>query len=457
MPINHHSGSASPDYGDYPEAKVMFLVEVTWWAHRTLWHLDLRRRDGAPPDAAVRVHRAGHRVAARAAAHARLLPGPHVPRRPARRSTSFGAEVMSRLSLKPSEYWARQCHVGVELHPPARGRACAHAVGVDRIMWGSDFPHREGCWPYSHEHLRLAFAGVPADEVAAMVGGNAAARVRLRSRRARAGRGARRADRSTRSPGRSRSTRSRTTRCAVRPSRRRCGRPREERAHDHGHRRVRYGARTPEQMREPRGEGHLGRCVVDVARRDLRDRPRASSPRCCRRRSSRPTEPLVRVSIASVDLGRPACRRSVPARSRCRRSHEGTVGNYPLVMPMTTEQSVIGGRETFGEPKKLGRGRARPRRRPGAGHGHPARHDVHRADRARSARPSSTDRRERTDFYFKFLPAPDGKGFDTEPALVYCHRDETTREASSRRRRDHPARVAVRPGRRPARAPDRRA
>ena len=25
LPVNHHTGSASPDYGDYPEAKVMFL------------------------------------------------------------------------------------------------------------------------------------------------------------------------------------------------------------------------------------------------------------------------------------------------------------------------------------------------------------------------------------------------------------------------------------------------
>jgi hypothetical protein len=47
-------------------------------------------------------------------------------------------------------------------------------VGVEHIMWGSDFPHLEGCWPFSHEHLRLAFADVPTDEVAAMVGGNAA-------------------------------------------------------------------------------------------------------------------------------------------------------------------------------------------------------------------------------------------------------------------------------------------
>jgi hypothetical protein len=41
-------------------------------------------------------------------------------------------------------------------------------------MWGSDFPHLEGCWPYSRDHLRLAFAGVPEDEVRAMVGVNAA-------------------------------------------------------------------------------------------------------------------------------------------------------------------------------------------------------------------------------------------------------------------------------------------
>ncbi len=36
------------------------------------------------------------------------------------------------------------------------------------------------------------------------------------------------------------------------------------------------------------------------------------------------------------------------------RAHDGVEGDYALVMPMTTEQAVIGGRETFGEPKKLG-------------------------------------------------------------------------------------------------------
>ena len=52
---------------------------------------------------------------------------------------------------------------------PLRGQ-----VGVDRIMWGNDYPHREASWPFSREALRLAFAGVERSEVEAMVGGNAA-------------------------------------------------------------------------------------------------------------------------------------------------------------------------------------------------------------------------------------------------------------------------------------------
>ena len=34
-------------------------------------------------------------------------------------------------------------------------------------------------------------------------------------------------------------------------------------------------------------------------------------------------------------------------------TYDGVEGIYLITMPMTTEQSVIGGRETFGEPKKL--------------------------------------------------------------------------------------------------------
>jgi acetoacetate decarboxylase len=36
-----------------------------------------------------------------------------------------------------------------------------------------------------------------------------------------------------------------------------------------------------------------------------------------------------------------------------RARYDGTEGIYLLSMPMTTEQAVIGGRETYGEPKKI--------------------------------------------------------------------------------------------------------
>jgi predicted TIM-barrel fold metal-dependent hydrolase len=172
MPINHHSGSAAPDYGDYPEAKVMFLLEVTWWAHRTLWHLVFGGVMERHPDLQFAFTEQGtawlpEQLGTLDYYQARMS----APT--GSQEAAFGSEVMKKLSLTPSEYWARQCHVGSSFIRPIEVEM-RHEVGLDRIMWGSDFPHREGCWPYSHEHLRLSFAGVPASEVQQMVGGNAA-------------------------------------------------------------------------------------------------------------------------------------------------------------------------------------------------------------------------------------------------------------------------------------------
>jgi predicted TIM-barrel fold metal-dependent hydrolase len=172
MPVNNHSGSSAPDYGPYPESQVMFLVEVTWWAHRALWHLIYSGVLERHPDLQVVFTEQG---TAWIPDQLRTLDYYYLRMRAPTGSQEaiFGAEVMSRLSLKPSEYWARQCHLGSsfirQAEVPLRGE-----VGVDKIMWGSDFPHREGCWPYSHQHLRMAFADVDPDEVQAMVGGNAA-------------------------------------------------------------------------------------------------------------------------------------------------------------------------------------------------------------------------------------------------------------------------------------------
>jgi acetoacetate decarboxylase len=136
-------------------------------------------------------------------------------------------------------------------------------------------------------------------------------------------------------------------------------------------------------------------------------------------------EPLVRVTVASVAIaGRePFGAGSFSVRAR----HEGNEGDYPLLMPMTTEQAVIGGRETFGEPKKLGQ--VTLDRDGDHVVGRFARMGVTFVEidgRVTGSAPLPAEQ-TRTDFYFKFLLNPDGKGFDSEPSLVYCYRTEQFR------------------------------
>jgi hypothetical protein len=180
MPVNHHSGSAVPDMGPYPAAQMMFLLEVVWWAHRALWHLIysgvMERHPSLQfvfteqgtawiPEELTRLDYYRGRLSGSGGAQDS-------------QEAKFGVGAIDQLSLSPSEYWRRQCHVGSSFirrnEVPAREQ-----VGVDKVMWGSDYPHLEGCWPFSTTHLRVAFKGVPEDEIRQMVGRNAAALYRL--------------------------------------------------------------------------------------------------------------------------------------------------------------------------------------------------------------------------------------------------------------------------------------
>ncbi|MGW1379170.1 acetoacetate decarboxylase family protein [Streptomyces sp. NPDC002446] len=136
--------------------------------------------------------------------------------------------------------------------------------------------------------------------------------------------------------------------------------------------------------------------------------------------------PLVRVSISTVDLpGYPLGAGSVAVAA----AHHGVEGWYPLVMPMTHERALTGGREVFGEPKKLGE--VTVERDGPAVRAALARHgiafvEVRGAVSGPLPLPAPA---RRTDFYFKFLPAVDGSGsgFDLDPVLVHCLRNEKVR------------------------------
>lgn len=192
--------------------------------------------------------------------------------------------------------------------------------------------------------------------------------------------------------------------------------------------RVRYGAKSDEELRnrevEATSVGAWATVLNAVYETDPAVIAAVLPP------PLQPTDqPHARITIATVEVDRgiPPFGAATFAVA-CR--HEGTDGDYALVMPMTTEQAVIGGRETFGEPKKLAdvtlerdgdlvAGRVT---RLGTTFIEVSGRVVEELDPPPDGR--------RTAFYFKFLPSPDGKGFDAEPSLVYCHRTETTRSVA---------------------------
>lgn len=85
----------------------------------------------------------------------------------------FLSPVMASLSLSPSEYFARNFYIGASLFLPSEA-AMRYEIGVDRIMWGVDYPHSEGTFPFSREAIALTFADVPPAEVQQMLGATAA-------------------------------------------------------------------------------------------------------------------------------------------------------------------------------------------------------------------------------------------------------------------------------------------
>jgi predicted TIM-barrel fold metal-dependent hydrolase len=172
MPINHHGGSASPPMGDSEEDPVIFLLEVTNWSHRTLAHLIVSGAMERHPTLKFVFTEQG---SGWIPAELQRLDYFFTRMRTAVGSQEhiWGEPVMAKLPMQPSEYWARQCYVGASFQrgPEAQAR---HQIGLDKIMWGTDYPHREASTPYTIEALRAAYGGMPSDEVALMVGANAA-------------------------------------------------------------------------------------------------------------------------------------------------------------------------------------------------------------------------------------------------------------------------------------------
>ena len=79
--------------------------------------------------------------------------------------------------MLPSEVFHR--NIFVDLQEDGVGIKLRDIIGVDNILWGSDYPHQESTFPRSHEILEEILAECTEEEKAKIAGGNAARIYRL--------------------------------------------------------------------------------------------------------------------------------------------------------------------------------------------------------------------------------------------------------------------------------------
>ncbi len=86
--------------------------------------------------------------------------------------THGGAPVRSYLKLRPAEYFERHVSLGGSLMKRAEAEM-RDEIGIDRLMWGADYPHLEGAAPVHRLILRQVFGGMPEEDIRRMLGVNA--------------------------------------------------------------------------------------------------------------------------------------------------------------------------------------------------------------------------------------------------------------------------------------------
>ena len=153
LTITQHGGSGNPSYGDAPAASLMFLLEVPFFAHRNLSHLIMSGVFDRFPELRYVMTEQG---VGWGIEDLRRMDGYHAQMASGRvGELGFPAELV--LPEKPSDYFAHNVWIGASFPSPSEASAMKK-VGVDRMMWGSDYPHNESTFPYNRLHLRRSFS-----------------------------------------------------------------------------------------------------------------------------------------------------------------------------------------------------------------------------------------------------------------------------------------------------------
>jgi len=167
LPVHCHSGPAPhEDYGEVPGWMVVYGYETIFFTGRPLWFMLLTGVFERFPRLRMAVTEAGSFWVPDMLWRMDMM----VSREHGMRKLVGTRDV---LTLLPSEYFDRNCAVGSS-NTRRREIGRRYEIGVENLMWGNDFPHPEGTWPYTRDFLKDRFWDVPPDETAKMLGENQA-------------------------------------------------------------------------------------------------------------------------------------------------------------------------------------------------------------------------------------------------------------------------------------------
>ncbi len=168
--INQHSGQGSPDYGAGPVPEALWISEVTFYCQAGWRHLLMSGAYEKFPKLKYILTESG---CAWVGPALEQLDRIHMGFKAGAIGEMDYAGMEWVLKDRPSEYAARNCHYGASF-PSSADLEGIDAVGEDRVLWGNDYPHFEGTFPYNLESLRLTFGDLPDARRRKILGLNAA-------------------------------------------------------------------------------------------------------------------------------------------------------------------------------------------------------------------------------------------------------------------------------------------
>jgi predicted TIM-barrel fold metal-dependent hydrolase len=80
-----------------------------------------------------------------------------------------------QLPRSATEYFQQNIWLGVSFPKLADAEAARDTLGIEKVMWGSDYPHDEGTFPYTTLALRQVFHDWPEGQLRKVLAENAAA------------------------------------------------------------------------------------------------------------------------------------------------------------------------------------------------------------------------------------------------------------------------------------------